>query len=226
MQQENTPQNFEFDLSRPRIFVIVGRCGSGKSVAMRCILKDCAQKGLFAFGRVYTSTKQMNTEWSSIIPSKHIFDNYSDAHLKQYINKLKEWKIKNKKPLPPSFLIFDDLLAVMNIHSPLLKWFFSVHRHWNITIFLSSQHLVSSVSTMLRTLTDYAIVFANRFKRDRKQLCAAFGQLLEDENDFLRMLDSLKKHEAILYDSHAMDAASGYIIWKAALPDRPFRLDY
>jgi len=217
--------DFSFDLSRARIFVIVGRCGSGKSVAMKSILKHCCENNIFSFGRVYTSTKQMNQDWSSIIPDKHVFDNYSDNHLKNYINKLKEWKVTQKKDLPHSFLIFDDLLSVMNIHSPLLKWFFSVHRHWNITIFLSSQHLVSNISTMLRTLVDGAIIFKNNFKRDRKQLCSAFGQLLEDEKDFLKMLDGLGPYEAVLYNSHASTHEEAYTTFKADLP-KPFKLEF
>lgn len=217
--------SFALDMSRPRLITIIGKCGSGKSVCAKQILKTCCGKGIFSFGRVYTATKALCDDWTTVIPEKHVFENFSDDHLKAYVEKLKEWKIRNKKPIPHNFLILDDLLGIINVHSRYMKWFLSCHRHTSTTVVIISQYLIANISTQLRTLCDYAVIFGNRFRRDRKNISDFAGQLCDSEDEFLRLMDSLKKHEAILYNSHGKTKEEAYMFWKAELPGE-FKLDF
>ena len=63
-----------------------------------------------SFGRFYVSTKfRGNFDFT---PDGNVFEDYTQAHLEEYVLKIKAWKKKNpKKKVLQNILVVDDALG-------------------------------------------------------------------------------------------------------------------
>lgn len=217
----------EIDLTRGRIVVLIGKQASGKSFLLRSIMYQLAKQKRFTFGRVFTSTG-FNGDYDWLEPH-NVESNYSEERLEEYIDKLRGWLKRNPgKKLPPNFIILDDLLGKMHINSGTFNNLMATYRHFNTSIFITSQYMVKNVSSLLRELTDIAFIFKTRFKNTRVALYEAFGQMLESQKEFNELLESAteEKHSCLVYYADKDDPADAYFAFKAPPNDPPFLLKF
>ena len=218
---------YKFDFSRQNIFVLVGKQGSGKSYMLRNLLYNFTKQNIFQFGVCFTGTA-FNTDYD-FLPEDAVHSDYSEERLQQYINKIKEWmkSNKNKKP-PPSFLILDDLLGKIKLSSPIFANLISTYRHYNMSVFITSQYMVKNISTLLRELADYAFIFKTKFKNSRIALYESFGQMLDNQDMFNSYLDKAteQQYHCLLYNANTDNKAESYHIYSADSKQKDFKLNF
>ena len=170
--------SFELDYSKPKVILNIGKPGSGKSYNCRyIILKNTLENQIYEGGIVITSTK-FNKDQYPFIPEKYIYE-YDKEFLENYINNLKEKREKEDK-IPRTFLIFEDMMGLLNRNDPFLINIHAIHRHLNMDIFHNIQHLNTGSSTWLREVVSYAFMFNSRSFNSIKSLYENFGQLFEN----------------------------------------------
>lgn len=217
----------EINFKNPRVFVFIGRCGMGKSFLLRNLIYQFTKAGQLHFGVVFTGT-DMSKDYE-FMPEKAVRSDYSEKNLEKYIDKLKVWIKSNPgKKLPMNFLILDDLLGRIRVNSPVFQNLITTYRHLNMNIFLTSQYMVRNTPTLVRELTDYAFIFKTRFKNSLVSLYEAFGQMLESQEEFNRLLEEATKEQytALMYDANKETAEEAYTPFRCDQKDIKFKLDF
>ena len=217
----------DLDFSRPLIMIFIGKQASGKSFLLRNLIYQLTKQNTFKFGHVFSATS-FNPDYD-FMPEKHVDGEYSEAKLEQYIDSLKNWMEKNPgKKLPPSFLILDDLLGKMHQNSDIFSNLMSTYRHYNMSVFLTSQFMVKNISTLLRELVDVAFVFKSKFKNTRESLYEAFGQSLKDQNEFNEVMEKAtkEKHACLVYKANEEKVQDMYLSFKCPGNDPKFKLKF
>lgn len=219
--------SFEIDFEKPQVMTFVGACGKGKSFLLRNLIKQFSKQGVFKFGLVFSST-EFNPDYD-FMPKGSVHGNYSEASLKRYMDKLKNYLEENPgSKLPPNFLILEDLLGILKTNSSIFSNLISTYRHYNMSIFITSQYLVKNVSTLLRELTRTAFIFKTRFKNSQVALFESFGQLCESQDEFNQMLDDATKdkYSCLVYMADKESKEESYISFKCSGDDETFKLKF
>ena len=217
----------DLNFSRPLIMIFIGKQASGKSFLLRNLIYQLTKQQTFKFGKVFTATG-FNSDYD-FMPEKHVDSDYSEAKLESYIGSLKQWMEKNKgKKLPPSFLVLDDLLGKIHGHTDIFQNLMATYRHFNLTIFITSQYMVKNVSPLLRELTDLAFIFKSKFKNTKEALYDAFGQMLDNQDEFNRVLDQAteEKHASLVYNANKSTPEEAYLSFKCSGDDVKFKLKF
>lgn len=173
---------------QPKVWVLVGTCGSGKTWMLKSIMYQHAVKKHFKFGVVYTATKFTGDyTWS---PDRSVRA-WDEEHFKGYIENLKtkteQGVAKEGKDfkLPHNYVIFDDNNGILT-QSEFMINFISTHRHTRTTVFILSQLLTSrgSVSTTMRANTSFALMWPTPNHKNIKGLYENFGGSIESFKEF------------------------------------------
>lgn len=147
----------------PAIYLVNGKCGSGKSYLVHYLVRFLWEKGHFDGGLVISSTCQLNGEYDWL-PKRRRYPYYDEA----IIERLLERQQAAKRP-ESLFLILDDCLGDVKFGSKLMKKLMTQYRHFNITIFVATQ-FIHSVPFMLRSLANYVAVFKPNSKQEFEAL--------------------------------------------------------
>ena len=219
--------SLELDFSRAQIISLIGTCGSGKSFLLRNLIYQFSKNNMFKFGTVFTGTS-FNSDYD-FMPKESVHDDYSEAKLAKYIGKLRTWlELHPGEKLPPNFLILDDLLGRIKLNSHVFNNLISTFRHYNMTIFITSQYFVKNISTLLRELTDVAFIFRTRFKNSQVSLYEAFGQMLDDQDEFNEVLNEATKdkYACLVYLARKEEKEESYMSFQAPPDDIKFKLRF
>lgn len=205
--KEVVPHDTNFELptakDQPKVWVLVGSCGSGKTFALKKIIYEHSKNSHFKFGVVYTATKFTGDySWS---PDKSVME-FDEEHFKKYIGNLKkkveEGVAKHGKgwKLPHNYCIFDDNNGMLT-QSEFMINFISTHRHTSTTVFVLSQMLTArgAVSTTMRSNTSFALMWPTASQTTLKGLYDNFGGLFKFP-EFKAALDSCRarKHSCLV----------------------------
>jgi len=199
----------------------------GKSFLLRNLIYQFSKKNIFKFGVCFSGTG-FNSDYK-FLPENAVRSNYSEDQLEKYIAKLKAWLHAHPgEKLPSNFLILDDLLGRIKLNSGVFSNLMSTFRHYNITIFITSQYFVKNISTLLRELTDVAFIFRTRFHNSLKSLYEAYGQMLDDQDEFEYILNEAtkEKHACLCYMSRKETADESYFSYQAPPKDPEFKLRF
>jgi hypothetical protein len=219
--------SLELDFERAQIISIIGTCGSGKSFLLRNMIFQFSKLGFFKFGCVFTGTS-FNSDYE-FMPEGSVHSDYSEAKLEKYISTLRTWlELHPGEKLPPNFLILDDLLGRMKPNTNSFNSLVSTFRHYNMTIFITSQMMVRNISTLLRELTDVAFVFRTRFKNSLESLYNAYGQLLENQDEFSELLNTAtrEQYSCLVYKARKEEKEDSYSSYQAPKDDLNFKLKF
>jgi hypothetical protein len=202
---------------KPQIYVLVGRPESGKSHCVKSMLYDYQKAGYFKFIVAFVRTK-FNHDYD-YLPDEYVHESFDEKKLKTHIEKLREWRKKNDKPLPPNFVIFDDLLGEIDCYSPwMMNWICSF-RHTNTSIIMTAQYLMGakSVSTCLQECTNVAFIFNTKFKNSKKALYEAYGQLFDNYDAFCEAFQRITatRFHCMVYNANEDDLEKNYLDFSA-----------
>ena len=191
----------DIDFSKPRVILLIGKPRRGKSNSIKYfILKNSGERKHFKFGLVFTGSK-FNNDYN-YIPDDYIFEGYQENVLENYLLELEQMKKKDGK-IPPSFIILDDLVGILNKYDGHFTNFVTKHRHYNITIFLAVQHLNTGASTTLREVCTHALMYRSSGYNTIKSLWLNFGQRFDKYNDWKKFFveHTTEPFTALLYDA-------------------------
>jgi hypothetical protein len=149
---------------------------------------------------VFTGTK-FNKDYDCL-PENAIIEGYQPHVLKNYLESLRKLQEENKE-IPPSFIIFDDLLGLLANGDPMMKHLLSTRRHYNITIFLATQYILQGASTILRNVLTHAVVYNSKAHNTIKALYENIEMLFESFQEFKNyfLTYTREKYTGILYDA-------------------------
>jgi ABC-type dipeptide/oligopeptide/nickel transport system ATPase component len=183
--------------------VFVGEPRSGKSTLIKAVMQYYAKKKYFQFGICITGSKD-NGDYT-FLPDKAVWDNWNEDRFKEYIGVLDARKAvlnKKNKKLPPSFIIFDDLIGLLKT-SDFYKSFLSRFRHYNVTVLLATQYTADAqtCSTLLRSVCDIAFMFPSMMENQLISMHKAWGMYYKKFHLFQDVMIKVKerKFACLLY---------------------------
>lgn len=196
---------------------------SGKSHLIKHLLMDMLASKQVKFGLVFCATK-FNGSYD-FIDSKYVIGGYDEETLKRYIDKLKEFHAKNGY-FPNNFIVFDDLIGLIK-NTRYLDNILSTYRHYNITLFVSTQY-VNKLSPLFREQATYCFIFKQHTKRSIEALFDSYGaQLFDKYVDWKKYLDAYTpKHHALMYDSTQDAMEDRFLVYKAPAKFRDLHFEF
>jgi hypothetical protein len=214
-------------ICKPLIICSTGKCGVGKSYLIKQLIYNYSKLNYFKFGLAFVSTK-FNGGYD-YLPDQYVIENYNEQYLKNYIEKLKDYK-KKKGIIPASFIILDDIVGHVNFYSPFWSNLISTYRHLNLTIILGTQSISvrGGVSTLYRQMCNVCFMFRTLYKDTIEAYHRAFGALCEDLNEFEKMFLEVtsERHACLMFINDKHSKEDSYYSYKAPNNDSKFKLKY
>lgn len=218
-QQTGQGEGFNIDeifKERPMLSLLIGRSKSGKTYFIKFLINylTCKLK-LFKFGIVFTGTGF--TKDYDYIDKKYVLPAFSDSTHLKYIQKLQKMKKELGDNMPANFIVYDDLLGVLDKSKSMDNWF-STFRHTNTYLFLSSQYLNSSASSpLVRIQTNLLFAFDDRTKRTRTSLYEWFGGFFDSQAEFNEAYSKATKedHSTLVFVQGRKTRNDSYFMLKA-----------
>jgi hypothetical protein len=227
------------DLFNPRqkgagqMFVFVGKSERGKTHMLRYLLyHGCSRvNDPFQFGLIFVRTKFKSAyKFHKLArPYVRVYEGFLLETLKAYVRNL-EQRYKKYGKLEPSFLVFDDLVGVLNNDNSWFQNFIGTYRHYNITIFIAVQYLTgrNSISPIMREQTTAALMWNSKTHLTNDNLFKNYGQLFPDLKSFTKHFYNMTdqkfrgtRHACMVYFEWQDEIHKNYMSWlaPAKLPD-------
>jgi hypothetical protein len=202
------------NLKPPFVASIFGSPSSGKSHLIKYFTASLYKRKLIDYVVVMTGTP-FTDFYTDFVDSQYVLT-YSDANLGKILAKAQQLVPQKKTWL----LILDDLLGSANWNKPIMSKLFSCHRHFGISILLTSQY-VAKIPPLIRECSWYAFIFAATTHRSLSALYESFGSGFETLHKFKDFLDTLPKYAFVCVDVKEGEASKRYRKLKApaAIPD-------
>jgi len=134
---------------------------------------------------------------------------------------------KSGKEIPPSFLVFDDIISDIPQRTKTWERFIGTFRHYNLTLFFTSQY-PNMIECKLRSQTEFAYLFQMHNKAQFESSYDAFGQLLESVHAWRAYLNKYTgKYRCVIWDREALpELALKYKQFKAPSQGKPVRFEF
>ena len=200
--QESDFSEISIDFEQPFIAIFVGKCGHGKTNAIRWLLyKHSVDLKHFKMGIVFSRTAFVDSDYD-FIPKEYKFTQYDSNILQTFMSHLEELKNKDDE-IPPSFVLFDDMLGLLAKNDPVLTNFHAVHRHYQCSVLHAVQYLNTSINTTIKSIVNYAFIFKTHDFQSLDALWRSFGMHFKKFNDFRNFLfkHTEEKYTALVYDN-------------------------
>ena len=204
MSIEEEPLDHQWIL--PNCFLISGKPRKGKSHMVKYLLLEFLlnRPDNFKFGLVFSSPSSIDeydfiTTKTCKIPVIDASD-YENT-LQNYIAKLLAIKAKGQ-PIPSNFIVFDDLVGLLNSNSRAFTSFITTFRKTNTSVFIATQYINKNISPTVRACINYAIMFSSKDRPSIHALYNAFGSSLGSESEFLAQFQKQAKdadHSAMMF---------------------------
>jgi hypothetical protein len=206
----------QIDFSKDKHVVLyIGKPKRGKTTALSYDLMYGLINGHFNIVLIMSKTLFNNRNFSYM--PKYMKMEYNLDKLKQFVEKLKKLVQKNK--IFHAVLVFDDLCGVLNGEVGFIENLLTTHRHYNLSILISTQKFKARNSVM-RVCCSYMIAFKSLRGDTMKNLFDEFGQEFENfkqfKNHFLKITKN-PPYNAMFFDSDADGLTNNY--FKIKYPD-------
>lgn len=194
---------WEREKSLPTTFLLVGRPRSGKSHMVKYLLQQFFTKipHKCQFGIVFAA-KATLCEYD-YLPEKSLIEGYSEQFLMKYLDNLTEHKKKTGKPIPHNFIVFDDLVGLLESNTGAFVNFITTFRKTNTSVFIATQYLNRNISPTVRVCIFNAILFYAADKRSLTAMYDAFGMHGYDSFEAFKKVFfekvNIKEHRALLF---------------------------
>lgn len=198
-------------LRKPFTMLVIGKRNSGKSSLIRDFLYHLHQLN-YPRVVVFSGTEESNQFFSSIIPQAYIHCGLNQEILqglvdaqRKVMNSVREAEAKLHKPLDIDtrlVIVLDDVsYSRTACRTELMNMLFLNSRHFNISIMLSLQYLIS-LSPEGRANADFVLVLKDSVPRSRIRTWECFGAMFPNRKDFFTVLDqTTQNYEALVINN-------------------------
>jgi hypothetical protein len=170
------------------LYVSVGKSRRGKTHFTRALLADQIARKVnpLKFGIIFVKTKFKHSyEVFEKQGYAKVYEGYNEEILKQFVKNLKE-TYEHEGKVEPNFVVFEDLVGILNNQS---QWFInwiSTYRHYNTSPFINVQYLLGrgAISPIMREQTSFVMLFNSKCNRTIKNVYENYGQLWPNEKTF------------------------------------------
>lgn len=206
-----------------RIFCVVGKRNTGKSVVIRNIVYHLSPNIDFAI--LISPTESTRQEFGAFMPKTWIHSSYDPSVVQCLINVQKRSTMlgKARKVL----LILDDLLYDNSLFkSEAIRQIYLNGRHLSITLIVSAQYAVA-VPPLYRSNTDIVILLRDTARQNRKKLYDTFCGIFESFNVFNTVFSDLTSDYGCLVINNCSksndvdDATDPPVMWYRATLNLP-----
>ena len=179
--------------------VIIGKPGTGKSSLIRGLLY--AKKHIFPVGIALSGSEDTNHDFSKIMPSTFIFNEYNETVIKDFI---KRQKIANTHlDNPWAVLAIDDCTEDPKIFSkPLQNSIYKKGRHWKCMYILSLQYAMD-VKPNIRTNVDGVFILREPIETNREKIYKNYASIIPTYDLFCSIMDDVTQDYTALYIHNA-----------------------
>ena len=202
----------DFENKDGGVILNIGKTRSGKSMATKYMILKNAH--VFNFGIVFVSTK-FNSGYN-FLPDQYVFEEYRPEILENYIRLLENYREEYGKPPPKNFVIFDDMVGLLNGNDPFLNHIHTRLRHTSTFLFHNVQYIKGGgINPTIRENVEYVLMFNSKTKNTLNALYENFGQEFENYKSFKKhILKHTEKHTGILYIQDEPDIRNNYVKWR------------
>ena len=166
----------------PNISLICAPPNSGKTYLVKYLLNQLYNKKKIYFGVVFCSSS-FNTENFDYIPDKYLYSRYDENIILNLMNIQQEQiNLNGKENSKTAFIVFDDMLGLINFKSQLIIELFTKYRHYNIQILLTTQYIYA-IPPLLRECSTFCFVFHITSYRSIKAMYECFFGDFETFNE-------------------------------------------
>ena len=219
----------------PCLIIVAGKSKRGKSYLIKYMLTMLCLNKKFKFGLVFCKTK-FNCGYDFIEDNK-VIEGYKEDILKNYLQTLQKYGEDNpltnkqkaygiKTNIPPSFIVFDDIIGQMDLNTNFMSEFLTTYRHYNITLITATQYLFK-VPPLFREQADIAIIFYQNTKKSIDACYETYGQEFENAKNFKNFLieKTSKLYHCLIYIEDGDNIENKYIEYCAPVeyPDVIFK---
>jgi len=209
----------------PCLIVVAGKSKRGKSYLIKYMITMLCLNKKFKFGLVFCKTK-FNCGYDFIEDNK-VIEGYKEDILKNYLQALQKYgeehpltakqKAYNiKTNIPPSFIIFDDIIGQMDLNAGFMSEFITTYRHYNITLIIATQYL-HKVPVLFREQADICVMFYQNTKKSIDACYENYGQEFDNAKKFKNFLieKTSKPYHCLIYIEDGDDINTKYMEYKA-----------
>ncbi len=191
--------------------VVIGHKGCGKSTLMRDLLYRLHCKG-YPRVVVFSGTEEGNSFYARCVPKAYIHGGMDIEQFKSMIDvqrkivaSCRDAEARLGRPTNIDtrlVLVLDDLMYKKTMtRSEIFGEIFLNGRHWNISVILSTQYLMS-LDIACRSNVDYLYVLREMIPRNRQKLYENFFGIFQRKQDFYHILDACtRNYEALVLDN-------------------------
>lgn len=214
------------------IAFMIGKRGSGKSVALKCITNELNERRmdngarLFSTAVVMSSTEEASPFYKGIVPDCYIYNTYRQDIIEQSINiqikqckqAIKMYGEEGKNRVPGLLIILDDVLYDRITHSPALRKLFYNGRHYRICVLVCLQYAVD-FNINMRTQCDLVICFNDKNYITRKRLYENYFAVLPTFETFSQIMDQVcQDYTALVVNLSSRESSLSRFMfyWKAS----------
>ncbi len=194
-------------LSKPFTMLIIGKRNSGKSSLIKDFLYHLSTLN-YPRVVVFSGTEESNQFFSEIIPRSYIHGGLNQDVLqgvvdaqRKVMTSVREAEKKLGHPVALDtrlVIVFDDVsYSRAACRTELMNMLFLNSRHFNISIMLSLQYLIS-LSPEGRANADYVLVLKDSVPRSRVKTWECFGAMFPNKKDFFTVLDQTTQNYEVL----------------------------
>jgi len=134
---------------------------------------------------------------------------------------------KSGKEIPPSFIVFDDIIDSLPQSTWEWRQFISTFRHFKITLFFTTQFPMQ-IATLLRSQTEYAYLFQMHNDAQFISSYKSFGGLLKNVHAWRAYLNKYTgDYKCVIWHREAKsELALKYKTYKAPSQGKPVRFEF
>ena len=173
-------------LRTPHLALFLARSNTGKSYLMRYLLYQLARAQRFSWITVISPTSVYNGEWD-FVGTENVTDVFSEKWIFAIMKAMGEHR--KIDPTYEGLIILDDCLDAVKLDNKALLQLYRGGRHYGISVWVSSQHLMSRDTSKLRSQTNYCFAFK---QPDKSIEAMQSAWLPEGVQDWKELRDRLK----------------------------------
>jgi energy-coupling factor transporter ATP-binding protein EcfA2 len=197
-----------------RIFLIVGRRGSGKTVLLRHLMY--IMKDRIDFAIAFCPTVESRNMLKEHLPEACVYDRLVQSKVDDTVAAASQLAAKGVKR--KFLLIFDDVLyEKAAFRTKAIRELFFNGRHYGCAALILTQYLVD-IEPSLRSNVDFCVTFKDNILSNKMRLWKYMFGLLSTMDDFVSVHDRCtQNYECLVLDNTgASSAVSDSLFWYTA----------